>query len=569
MKRILLVALFIILGWYSETASAQVGFDEFTENPVFSYSGIPGSFDEMRIQAHSIIEVDNQYVLYYSGVGNGNSIQIGRATSPDGIEWTRDETNPVFKCSENEGGCTESQVWSSFRVGVVSVIYEEGIYKMWYFGNNENLGLGYELGYATSNDGITWSPSAENPVYEAMNLPATIYLSVIKVDDYYRLYFTDLINRDFYFIDSDDGVSWGGEPTKIGDNNLVHSVQIVDSVFVAIEGTKIATSTDGESFNFSESVLSISNNSAAEQARVILLKEEDKIKSWRIHLDGNILWSFGNFSLNYAELDTSDLLGKVISINYPLYTQTISQYPSLEATESWANQPFARTSSEPPVTANCAFIKNCGCTITSTVMFARSYGITTGIDGSEVNPGNFNQWLIENDGYDRGGNLNFARATAYFGVEENGIEKTYLRWTEDRLTSAEVKNRVEGGVPVVVSAVAYNRDGSRVDPHFILVTELLGNDEYGVRDPIWYNTERLNDDANRLTLVQDYDNQVTSGRDLTFSAVPSAITNTISMTSIGNAAGELVSARTTLQQESNVFVPTSSPVGASAYSSNW
>ena len=217
---------------------------------------------------------------------------------------------------------------------------------------------------------------------------------------------------------------------------------------------------------------------------------------------------------------------------FPLYTQTVSDYPSIAETTSWASDSLAGGTAGP----HCPTIAACGCAITSTVMLARSYGITEGIDGSDVNPGNFNQWLTTHNGYRPGGNLDFSQAIKYFGTEENGVQKSYFKWKEAPLSGVAVRQKVSSGVPVVSQMKAKPRRSSTENErrtHFVLVTEPLGVGQYGVNDPIWYNTDNLDDDVNRTTLVQDYNDQIINGRDLTFVSTPVAVTNALSASLVG------------------------------------
>lgn len=217
---------------------------------------------------------------------------------------------------------------------------------------------------------------------------------------------------------------------------------------------------------------------------------------------------------------------------FPLYTQTVSDYPSIAETTSWASDSLAGGTAGP----HCPTIAACGCAITSAVMLARSYGITKGIDGSDVNPGNFNQWLTTNSGYRPGGNLDFSQAIKYFGTEENGVKKSYFKWKEAPLSGVAVRQKVSSGVPVVSQMKAKPRRSSTENErrtHFVLVTEPLGVGQYGVNDPIWYNTNNLDDDANRTTMVQDYNDQIINGRDLTFVSTAVAVTNALSASLVG------------------------------------
>jgi hypothetical protein len=75
---------------------------------------------------------------------------IKLATSIDGINWIRGN-NVCINLKNDEGGISRP-----------TVIFEEGIYKMWYsYRGRKNFKIksdqSYRIGYAESNDGINWS----------------------------------------------------------------------------------------------------------------------------------------------------------------------------------------------------------------------------------------------------------------------------------------------------------------------------------------------------------------------------------------------------------------------------
>jgi predicted GH43/DUF377 family glycosyl hydrolase len=94
------------------------------------------------------------YKMWYTG-SDGTAVppyRIGYATSPDGITWTKDPSNPIF-------GLGTSPAWDDTKVYMASVIFNGTAYKMWYTGNN---GPNDRIGYATSPDGISWTRYAGN-----------------------------------------------------------------------------------------------------------------------------------------------------------------------------------------------------------------------------------------------------------------------------------------------------------------------------------------------------------------------------------------------------------------------
>jgi hypothetical protein len=92
--------------------------------------------------------------MWFSGHNGILTRQIGYATSTDSIHWTKYENNPVLK--PGPGGSWEDQ-W----VDSPDVLLIEGMYHMWYGGNDGNI---TQIGHATSADGVTWEKDPQNPV---------------------------------------------------------------------------------------------------------------------------------------------------------------------------------------------------------------------------------------------------------------------------------------------------------------------------------------------------------------------------------------------------------------------
>ena len=81
--------------------------------------------------------------------------QVGYATSPDGIQWTKYPGNPVFTPLRN------STTWEEpFAVDQTHVLPDplQG-YHMFYFS-------GWSIGHAYSPDGIRWERDRDNPILQ-------------------------------------------------------------------------------------------------------------------------------------------------------------------------------------------------------------------------------------------------------------------------------------------------------------------------------------------------------------------------------------------------------------------
>jgi hypothetical protein len=87
------------------------------------------------------------------------SIRVGYATSSDGISWTKYGSNPVL----NLGA---SGQWDDGTIegATVLVLNDATEFHMWYIARDTLVGGTDAIGYARSNDGITWTKATNNPV---------------------------------------------------------------------------------------------------------------------------------------------------------------------------------------------------------------------------------------------------------------------------------------------------------------------------------------------------------------------------------------------------------------------
>ena len=99
------------------------------------------------------------YYMWYTGVPeNEHTARIYLATSPDGAEWTRrnfDPGQPTLQLPVLDVGVPGS--FDSRQLGKPSVVYDAAAtpkFKMWYSAEGDLTG---SIGYATSDDGVTWA----------------------------------------------------------------------------------------------------------------------------------------------------------------------------------------------------------------------------------------------------------------------------------------------------------------------------------------------------------------------------------------------------------------------------
>lgn len=160
----------------------------WTKNPEAVLT-VGGDFDWDNgfLEGPSVIKDGGIYKMWYAafdqtfeGSETDGFVNIGYATSLDGINWEKYVGNPVLTVSESD--------WDSIYVQDPHVIKQGGIYHLWYGGASQYDFYGQETGYASSVDGINWVKSPLNPVLTREDLGSwdantTSFPSVLLEDD--------------------------------------------------------------------------------------------------------------------------------------------------------------------------------------------------------------------------------------------------------------------------------------------------------------------------------------------------------------------------------------------------
>lgn len=102
----------------------------------------------------SVVRVGSTWYMYYTDapVGIDDRIWLAQSTTLTG-----------FKKVQQVLGPGPAGSWESLKVGRPAVLYEGGVFKMWYDGQD---GTSRHVGYATSTDGKTFVRHASNPVFK-------------------------------------------------------------------------------------------------------------------------------------------------------------------------------------------------------------------------------------------------------------------------------------------------------------------------------------------------------------------------------------------------------------------
>jgi len=124
----------------------------YPHNPVLQL-GAKGAWDAGALGSMTVLKVGDVCHLYYEAWGvrgdsaaDYNSLQIGHATSRDGLHWTKDPANPVL-AKGAAGDWDHDGTWDPF------VLFEDGVFKMWYGGGQDQH---CDWGYAISGDGVNF-----------------------------------------------------------------------------------------------------------------------------------------------------------------------------------------------------------------------------------------------------------------------------------------------------------------------------------------------------------------------------------------------------------------------------
>jgi len=125
--------------------AGKTAWKEYPNNPIIK-PGKRGEWDSWAVMSMSVVKVGDTFHLYYEGGLTGcGDLQVGHATSIDGLHWVKDPANPVLRPGK-PGEWDDGATWDPF------VLYEDGVFKMWYGGEREGH-RSFQCGYAVSGDG--------------------------------------------------------------------------------------------------------------------------------------------------------------------------------------------------------------------------------------------------------------------------------------------------------------------------------------------------------------------------------------------------------------------------------
>jgi len=193
------------------TSTDGVNWTPHDSEPVIPL-GFAGSYDSWHAHRPTVFLDDGVYKMYYAGDSYGQNYTC-YATSTDGVNWTSGgmiiDWVTVFGTSSG---------WARYTYAG-SVRKEDGLYRMWFSTGYPNS----YIGYATSADGINWSihdqvlgrgePGSWDGEY--VRDP-----DVLLIGDTYHMFYSGYGEEDRFQVGmatSADGITW----TKSTDNPIL------------------------------------------------------------------------------------------------------------------------------------------------------------------------------------------------------------------------------------------------------------------------------------------------------------------------------------------------------------
>ena len=179
------------------------------ENPVLKQTTGYWDQDHYYFDDPNILKLNGVYHMWYASgynisVNKAETLWIAHAASLDGIHWTK--TGPIFA-----PGTPGS--WRDKGAVSPCVLYEGGVYKMWFVGFKNPLQYQNGIGYATSLDGTNWVVNSQPVIPLSSTIGATYHPAVVKKDNLYYMFIgvspsNTIYPPDVVLMTSSDGLAW-------------------------------------------------------------------------------------------------------------------------------------------------------------------------------------------------------------------------------------------------------------------------------------------------------------------------------------------------------------------------
>lgn len=174
-----------------------------------------GCFDDSGALPNSLLEINGEKYLYYTGINIGVTVKIRNSI---GLAKWNNEKN-VFE-RVYKGPIIDRTKESPHFTATPEVIYDNGIYKSWFTScvkwekiNNEVKHF-YNLEYAESTDGINWKRDKNIAIDFKDEFEYALGVPRVKKDnDLYKMWFCSRATKDIptyriRYAESNDGINW-------------------------------------------------------------------------------------------------------------------------------------------------------------------------------------------------------------------------------------------------------------------------------------------------------------------------------------------------------------------------
>ena len=192
--------------------SQNTAWTDYSGNPIFTVSQSPNSPNSLL---HSKVLFENgRYKMWYTNLYNSAVSDIWYAESSNGINWIVNDSIPAIQY-----GLINS--WDYLHVQSGAIIKDANEYKMYYLGFSDQIG-NWNIGLATSQDGINWNKHSTPIIYADSNEYQIGPNDIIKIGSKYLLYYS---SRNYPYYDirlaiSEDGIHFSkyeGNPILSAD----------------------------------------------------------------------------------------------------------------------------------------------------------------------------------------------------------------------------------------------------------------------------------------------------------------------------------------------------------------
>ena len=132
------------------TSNDGINWSKYSSNPVLKNSANDGAWNGIDIRPSSVFKNESGvYWMYMRAVGTSRIGQIGLATSSDGVSWTYNQSNPLYRGNTNG--------WDKGVIDPGPIERGNGTFRMWLCGRS--AGDSRSLGWIRSTDGLSWTDS--------------------------------------------------------------------------------------------------------------------------------------------------------------------------------------------------------------------------------------------------------------------------------------------------------------------------------------------------------------------------------------------------------------------------